>query len=179
MSKNKYWQRWKKYSASIKTHKNIELWYLLLRNFWQTLPKSYFWQRRRRLGCDPTYFWDFSIIFYFPKILTPKLFDNQRRNSQKMSILLDIRSCFTCGELTLKWNQANCQNIMAKIEEFFVTNIIFLCPSIITLLLLSNSSWELVLWLLSSTWYFVLGLRLKECLYSQFFFEDLLNKCDL
>ena len=69
----------------IMSRNQAKVWYLFLPNFWPPVPKFYFLKEDWVLVFVSTHFWDFSNIFYFPKILSLKSFANSWRNSYTMS----------------------------------------------------------------------------------------------
>ena len=83
---------------SSKIGKDLELWYLFLRNFWTLGPKSYFSRGIWALDSACIQLRDFSGISLFPKIWSLQLLRNSWGKSYTKFILLENKSGFTCGE---------------------------------------------------------------------------------
>ena len=83
-------------------------WYLLLHTFWTLLPKINFWRK------DRTLFWDFLLIFEFPKILCLKSFNNSWRNSYKVHYTRHLVP-FYLREIKLSWKHT-------KLQIYYVTD---------------------------------------------------------
>lgn len=101
-----FWiQSQKKIIAWIKEIKKLDstknLWYLFLRNFKLLWSKSYFWKRDWALGSASSQLWDSPDIAKFPKTLSITLLGNLWGSLYTKFIILEIKSCFTCGELNL------------------------------------------------------------------------------
>lgn len=97
-------------------HKTRKFWYLLLFLFWLLLSKINFCKGGWTFACIFTPFSDF---FHFPISWNPiksyKSLSNFLGNSYTNFIILDVKLCFTCGELNLPRNTVNCRNIMSLI----------------------------------------------------------------
>ena len=86
-----------------------------LNSFLLALKKFSFWEEDWALGYNSMKTWHLLNSFYFPKILSLKLFGNWWGNSYISCLLLIIMIRFTCGERKIWQNIKKSQNIMTKI----------------------------------------------------------------